>query len=145
MSSDVVPDYRLASLLKRAQHSMRTRIDDALRPLKLTAPQFAVLNAVDVDPGLSNAELARLAFVTAPTMQGILTNLERDGLLARTPHPQHGRILRSELTDRGREVLQRARQQVGEVERLLADALGQEDAARFADMLARCTDRLAVK
>lgn len=143
MSSDVVSDQRLAFLLKRAQHAMRTRIDDTLRPLKLTAPQFAVLAAVDVDPGLSNAELARLAFVTAPTMQGILTNLERDGLLARTPHPQHGRILRSELTDRGREALQQARQQVEEVERLLADALGREDAVRFADMLSRCADGLA--
>ena len=35
-----------------------------LRPLALIAPQFIVLTAVDTDNGISNAELARMAFVT---------------------------------------------------------------------------------
>lgn len=139
------PEHRLAFLLKRAQHAFRTRVDDALRPLNLTAPQFAVLAAVNTDAGISNAELARLAFVTPQSMQAILANLERAGLLTRTPHPQHRRILCSALTDRGREVYEQARREVDEIERLLVAAIGSENADHFADMLSRCADKLTIE
>lgn len=132
----------LGFLLKRAQHAFRTRIDDALRPLGLTAPQYAVLAAVDAVAGISNAALARAAFVTPQTMQSILANLERDGLMTRRAHPGHGRILCSELTERGRRVLVEARLRVEAIEALLAEAVGGERAA-FEEMLARCAERLA--
>lgn len=56
-------------------------MDEALRSLGLTAPQYAVLSAVELEAGISNARLARAAFVTPQTVQGILANLERQGLL----------------------------------------------------------------
>ncbi len=143
MSSADIPAPGLAFLLKRAQHAFRTQVDDALRPLELTAPQFAVLNAVNTDTGISNADLARTAFVTPQTMQGILVNLERAGLIIRSPHPRHGRILCSALTDEGRQVLMQARRRVQEVEDVLAEAVGPENAAQFAEALSRCSDRLA--
>ena len=49
------PPIQFGYLLKRAQHAFRTRIDDALRPLGLTAPQYAVLSAVDPITGASCA------------------------------------------------------------------------------------------
>lgn len=133
----------LAFLLKRAQHSFRTRVDDQLRHLKLTAPQFAVLAAVNADAGISNAELARLAFVTPQSMQGILAGCERAGLLTRKPDPQHGRILRSTLTREGRKVFREASQRVDEVERLIYDSVGEENVVRFGEMLTRCANRLS--
>ena len=145
MSSTGFPEQRLSFLLKRAQHTFRTRVDDALRPLELTAPQFAVLTAVDTVAGISNAELARVAFVTPQTMQGILANLERAGLLTRSPHPQHGRILCSALTKQGRRVLGEAGQRVQEIEHLLIAAVGTENVATFADMLSRCASGLSAE
>jgi len=145
MSSATPSPPSLGFLLKRAQHAFRTRLDDSLRSLGLTAPQFAVLAAVDRDAGISNAELARLAFVTAQSMQGILANLERGGLLARTPHPQHGRILRSVLTEDGRVVFEQARLRVAEIEGILAQAIGPDDAPHFAEMLSSCADRLSAR
>lgn len=133
----------LGYFLKRAQHAFRTRVDDALRPLGLTAPQYAVIAAVELEAGISNAELARTAFVTPQTMQSILSNLERAGLLKRTAHPDHGRILRSELTERGRRVLNQARALVQEIEQLLIDAVGAKNTGQFADMLSRCAETLA--
>ncbi len=142
MSSADRPAQTLGFLLKRAQHAFRTRVDDALRPLALTAPQFAVLAAVDAVAGISNAELARVAFVTPQTMQGILANLERAGLLTRSPHPQNARILRSTLSTQGIQLLGRARLRVQEVERLLTEAVGQEHVPDFAHLLSRCSERL---
>ncbi len=142
MSSKEPEVPSLAFLLKRAQHSFRTRVDADLRPLGLTAPQFAVVAAIATDAGISNAELARLAFVTPQTMQGILLNLERAGLLSRSPHPEHGRILRTTLTEKGRRTLKRARGRVDAIERLIAAAVGAENRALFAEILSRCADRL---
>lgn len=135
----------LGYFLKRAQHAFRTRIDEALRPVGLTAPQFAVLVAIDADAGISNAALARAAFVTPQSMQGMLSNLERDGLLTRTNHPGHGRILRNQLTPRGRQILEEARCHVQEAERLIAEAVGPDHLGEFVAMLSRCADRLSAE
>lgn len=133
---------RLGYCIKLAQHALRTRIDDAMRPLGITAPQFAVLVAVDVDPGISNASLARAAFVTPQTMQGIVANLERDGMLRRRADPQHGRILRSELTRRGRGLLERSYSIVADIEAKMTRSLEPEAVEALSALLQRCVDNL---
>jgi DNA-binding MarR family transcriptional regulator len=132
----------LGYCIKLAQHALRTRIDDAMRPLGITAPQFAVLVAVDVDPGISNASLARAAFVTPQTMQGIVANLERDGMLRRRADPQHGRILRSELTRRGRGLLERSYSIVADIEAKMTRSLEPEAVEALSALLQRCVDNL---
>ena len=64
-------------------------------------PAAAALGFLEEMPGLSGARLARLATVTPQTMNQILAGLERDGLVRRKPDPEHGRILRVFLTERG--------------------------------------------
>ena len=133
---------RLGYCIKLAQHVLRVQIDDAMRPLGITAPQFAVLVAVDLDPGISNAALARAAFVTPQTMQGIVANLERDGLLKRRADPQHGRILRSELTRGGRGILERAHLIVADIEAKMTKSLDPDEIDRLIALLRRCIDGL---
>lgn len=133
---------RLGYALKRAQQALRVRMDEALRPLALTTPQYAVLCAVEAEAGMSNARLARAAFVTAQTMQGVLANLERDGLLERHPDPTHGRVLRSELTDLGRSVLSQAHLAVRVVEEAMVTSFGKANARRLAPALSKCADDL---
>jgi len=146
MSSGGMPEpmaKRFGYAIKRAQHALRTCMDETLRPLGLTAPQYAVLSAVELDAGTSNASLARAAFVTPQTMQGILANLERENLLVRTADPGHGRILRSELTGRGRIALSRAHQLVTDVERAMITAIGDKQAEKMTPLLLRCAEALA--
>ena len=146
MSTASMPDpmaRRLGYALKRAQHALRTRMDDALRPLGLTSPQYSVLSAVELEEGISNARLARAVFVTPQTMQGILANLERDGLLVRQADPEHGRILRSGLTSRGQTVLARAHRLVEEVEHVMISSVGKAEAARISGLLSQCADALS--
>src|SRR5579871_5807686 len=146
MSSRGMPDpmaKRLGYCLKRAQHALRTRMDRALRPLGLTAPQYAVLSAIELDPGVSNAALARAAFVTPQSMQGIVGNLERLELLNRRADPAHGRILRGELTTRGRRVLRQAHARAGEIESVMTASLRPDETARLASQLTQCADALA--
>ncbi len=133
---------RLGYALKRAQHALRMSMDEVLRPLGLTTPQYAVLCAVEAQPGMSNARLARAAFVSAQTMQGVLTNLERGGLLERRPDATHGRVRPSDLTRHGRRVLADAHLAVRVVEDTMVTSFGEETAAHLAVALAKCADDL---
>jgi DNA-binding MarR family transcriptional regulator len=89
-----------------------------------------------------NARLARAAFVTAQTMQGILANLERDGLIRRPPDPSHGKILRNELTDRGRKLLAKAHVAARVVEDRMVASFGEKAADQLAAALSKCADDL---
>ena len=73
---------RLGYVLKQAQSALRSRMDGALRPLGLTVPQYACLELLASGP-LTNAELARGAFVTAQSMNSVVTSLQERGLVAR--------------------------------------------------------------
>src|SRR6202790_4707285 len=109
--------------LKITQHRLRQRLDAELARLGIAAPQNAVLLAVAGNPRISNAELARAAFVTPQTMQAILVNLERGGLIVRSPHPEHGRVIMTELTTAGQKAVAAGTRAADVVERKMLSAL----------------------
>ena len=71
-------------------------------------------------PGLSGADLARVALLTPQTVGVIIRNLERDGAIRKTPHPVHGRVLQWTLTRRGLTLLDKCRRHAMALERRLA-------------------------
>src|ERR1700735_133715 len=99
---------RVGYLIKRAQMVLHDAMAGALAAHNLTVTQFAVLTALEEEPGLSNADLARRAFVTPQSMHAVLQELESRQLLVRRTHPQHRRVLRAELTAGGSGTLQEA-------------------------------------
>jgi DNA-binding MarR family transcriptional regulator len=132
----------LGYAIKRAQHALRLKMDRGLRPIGLTTPQYSVLSAIAADPGASNAHLARRAFVTPQTMQEMLANLERAALIARRPHPSHGRILHTELTEAGEKLLRRAHRRMDPIAAILVARLGIRDAEHVAKALAEAAAAL---
>lgn len=116
------PYATIGFALKLAQQALRTRLDSGLREIGLTTPQYAVLAFLEVEAGASNAALARRAFVTPQTMQAIVVALERSGFVARTPHPEHGRVQTTELTVLGRRALEAASGIVADAEACLRNA-----------------------
>src|SRR5258708_9327551 len=83
--------------LKRAVHALRIQMDNALREVGLTTPQYAALSAIEAKPGLSGNKIARRCFVTPQTINLILANLESAGLILRHPQPQYGLICHTYL------------------------------------------------
>jgi DNA-binding MarR family transcriptional regulator len=134
--------HRLGYLLKRAQHALRMSMDELLEPIGLTVPQYNVLSAVQLQSGISNAALARGAFVTAQSMQGIVANLERIGLLRRKPHPTHGRIRQSELTVKGDAVLAKAHKLLIGVEEAMTSGFKKEEIEALRSLLHRCAENM---
>lgn len=126
--------------LKMAQQALRAHMDTALQRIGLTTPQYAVLNFLTIEPGASNAALARRAFVTPQTMQGIVVALERSGFIVRAPHPDHGRVQTTELTNQGRELLVAASGIVAGAEARLREASAPIDPSTVAATLFRLAE-----
>ncbi len=114
-------------LLRQAGTAFRTRMDEGLAPLELTSPQFVALTMISAYPGLSSAELARLALLTPQTITVIVTNLRRAGLVALEPHPRHGRIQQLKLTETGATLLAECRPLVDRLEARLTDGFSSEE------------------
>ncbi|MEV5709220.1 MarR family transcriptional regulator [Actinoallomurus sp. NPDC052274] len=119
-------DASVGYVLKRAQAALRGAMDAALREHGLTTPQYVCLELLDQRPGLSNAELARGAFVSRQSMNVVLRGLEEGGLVERPAQAAHGRALPVRLTAEGRERLRRAHADVFEIERRMVGVLGPE-------------------
>lgn len=119
----------LGYLLRQAAGAYRHRMDRALADLQVTPPQFVVMTMLNAYPGISNAEIARLALLTPQTVSVIVSNLERSGAIRRLPHGVHGRILQIELTQEGASLLRRCQQRVHRLERQISEGLSDADQA----------------
>lgn len=133
---------RLGYEIKQAQQALRGAMDAALHPLGLTTPQYAALTALEDQPKISSAELARRCFVTPQTMAGVVANLQRAGLVARHGHPTHRRVLETTLTDRARRVLRDAHRRVRVVEDRMVATLPPTAPEQMVQWLRRCTAAL---
>ena len=102
-------------------------MERALAELGVTAPQFVVLTMLKAYPGLSGADLARVALLTPQTVGVIIRNLERDGAIRKTPHPVHGRVLRWTLTRRGGPLLEKCQRHAKALERQLLARLSAKE------------------
>jgi DNA-binding MarR family transcriptional regulator len=114
----------LAYLLRQAQAATRQAMERKLASLGATTPQFVVLTMLKAYPGLSGADLARVAALTPQTVGVIIRNLERDGAIRKAAHPIHGRVLQWTLTRRGTTLLEKCRRHAHALERRLSAGLG---------------------
>ena len=133
---------RLSYVIARLDRAVRHGIEKALEPASLTVPQFTALSVLARRAGLSNAQLARRAYITPQSMNEVVLQLEGKGLLRREPDPAHRRILRAKVTRKGRSVLERCEAAVAEMEERMLAALDDEGRERLIHDLAACVHAL---
>jgi DNA-binding MarR family transcriptional regulator len=123
-------DGHLGYLLRQAAHLYQTTMSRTLGDLGLTPAQFLVMTMIAAYPGLSNADIARLTFLTPQTVSVIIGNLEKAAAISRRPHQVHGRIKHLTLTAHGNALLETARHRAHAVDAaLLADMTPNAEAA----------------
>jgi DNA-binding MarR family transcriptional regulator len=130
-------------LLKQAQAALHAAMTAALGEHGATLPQYAVLTALDEEPGLSNAELARRAFVTPQTMNQVLREVEQRHWVTRHPHPAHGRIMQADLTHDGRQTLRACHHAADAVEERMLAKLTPDGRQQLATALRACIESLS--
>ncbi|MEV1244650.1 MarR family winged helix-turn-helix transcriptional regulator [Nonomuraea sp. NPDC050022] len=131
-------EERLGLDIKRAEQELIAAKQVAVRPAGLTVPQYATLYVLAANPGISAAALARACLVTPQAMTVVLKNLEARGMVERTPHPWHGNVLETRLTDAGRIALEEADERAVRIEQAIADELTAEERDTLRSLLRRC-------
>lgn len=141
------PEQAIPHLLKNLHHSVRQAVDEAFRlqRIDMSFAHFVALLTLEYEPGVVGAELARRAFVTAQTMNTILRRLERDGDIARRPHPDKARADSWSLTKSGQVRLDRAKIIAEAVWMRMMSVLKQAEVKQLQNMLERCIQGLDVQ
>ena len=131
---------RIGFLLKSLQHTLRQTLEETMRKqgVELSFAHLAALFNLHYEPGITGAQLARRAMVSAQTMNSALRGLEHDGYIDRRPHPDSRRADSWSLTVAGLAELKRARAVGSAVFGNMLGALSPSEATAFEDCLRRC-------
>ncbi|AEE48370.1 MarR family winged helix-turn-helix transcriptional regulator [Haliscomenobacter hydrossis] len=97
---------RTIYLIKRLEIEVTARMTKILGAYEITPTQYIVLNFVEDHPDdLSSAQLSRRFSMTPQSMNENIKILQNKELLEKYTDPNHRRILRISLTEKGKETL----------------------------------------
>lgn len=130
---------RVSYVIARLERAVRAQINERLKPRGLTTLQYTTLSVLGArGQPLSNAQLARRAYMTPQAMIEVLNALERKGLIRRDTHPNHRRVYPASLTDEGRTVLAACDASVEEMEEEMLAELDPAQRRLLAEWLKAC-------
>lgn len=122
-------------MVARLERAIRKAINEQVKPYGLTTLQYTTLSVLGARGGLSNAQLARRAYMTPQSMSEVLDALEAKGLVERKTHPGHRRLYPATLTAQGRKVLAACDEAVDAVEREMLAGLDPQQTATLREGL----------
>ncbi|MGH8219022.1 MAG: MarR family winged helix-turn-helix transcriptional regulator [Steroidobacteraceae bacterium] len=129
---------RIAYIVGRLDRAVRQRLGEVTRRFGLTVAQYTTLSVLAARGSLSNAQLARRAFVSPQAMNEIVAAMTAKAMLARTPDAQHGRIVRISLTRKGGQVLRQCDAAARRVEEEMLAGLSRTKQALLLGLLGTC-------
>ena len=135
--------HEIGVLIKETQAVLHQRMDEVLRPLGLSVPQYACLQALHDSPGIASSELARRTFVSRQSMNVLLQGLVRRGLVDRADEPGPRRELAASLTPAALETLADAQAAVVAVAGRMTGTLDAVALEGLREGLVACRDALA--
>ena len=133
----------LLYMLKQVELAVRARIDEIVRPVGLTAAQYTALTVLERHTDMSSAQLARNSFVTAQSMADMITALEGRKLIERHRDKSDRRRLVVALTNEGRTLLDRCRDDVDALEATMLSGLSTAQTKALRATLATCYTNLS--
>ncbi|MFJ1757111.1 MarR family winged helix-turn-helix transcriptional regulator [Kitasatospora sp. NPDC088134] len=110
---------RAIGYLIRVAQQVHTKLWSEKVGTELTAPQYAVLDALETEPGADQRTVGELASLDKATMAEMVSRLVRRGLVLRRRDPSDGRRNLLSLSPTGQELLHRSTAGVREVQEAL--------------------------
>ena len=121
MSGKLETDF-LILLYDVARH-MRTHADQSARRHKMTRAQWIILARLELQPGLSQNELAAIAEVAPINVAQLVDRLEALGLVKRCVDPDDKRIWRLRLTPAAAPILRDIRRYRAKLRNVMAEGI----------------------
>jgi DNA-binding MarR family transcriptional regulator len=133
----------LLYVLKQIELSIRTHLDEVLRPLGMTTVQYTAMTVLERHPDLTSAQLARRSFVSQQAMAEMVSALEARSLVQRHRDARDRRRLVLALTDQGRGLLDECRLDVAAIEERMLAGIADADIVRTRRLVNRFRTNLA--
>jgi DNA-binding MarR family transcriptional regulator len=127
-------------LIRRCQQIAVALFLEHCAPFDLTPMQYAMLRAVEAEPGLDQISLAGLVAVDRSNAARLCAALETRGLIRRVADPQDRRARRLSLTADGHSLLRRAEPAVRRVQDDLLAPLSATQRRAFMQALRTLTE-----
>ena len=102
---------RMQEIMPVIFREFASRHSSELFKVKITMPQFLVLNFLNVSGESKMKDLAQGMYVTTAAMTGIVDRLVRDSFVQRTYDPEDRRIIKIRLTPKGLKLVKKVNQQ----------------------------------
>jgi DNA-binding MarR family transcriptional regulator len=132
----------MSYVVARLERAVRRGIEEQLRPFGLTVPEFTTLSVLLRRTGMSNAQLARRSYITPQSMNVVVLELERKGLVERRTDPAHGRIRLASVTAKGRRLAIECEAAVAVIEEQMLADLNPSARERLLHELGTCVHAL---
>ncbi|MEU6726393.1 MarR family transcriptional regulator [Nonomuraea wenchangensis] len=133
---------RLLYAIGRLDRGITRELEQGLKPLGLSPHQYATLTLLRARNGLSNAQLARRAYVTPQAMSQMLATLVEAGLITRTPSGDNQRVLETRLTARGEELTLACDLVADEIEDRMLEGVPHAERHALLALIRGCVQRI---
>lgn len=113
-----------------------------MEALDLKPGQAGILFMLACDGRLSQRELAQKLGITPPSMTVALRKMEERGLIVREADEEDQRIIRIQISSKGKECIEEIQKIMNEMEQILYGNMNQEERILFRRMLMETRDSL---
>ena len=128
--------------INQASRLLMRHFERRLRPLDFGTAYFPVAQALEDGGALLQKDLAERARVEQPTMAALVARMERDGLIAREPHPGDRRATLISLSVTAKARLPAAKKGLREVADRAMTGFSERERATLMGLLRRVVDNL---
>ena len=125
-------------LMSRLQQIMKTK--HASKDFGLTASQMFILRFLMYSSQAKASDIARASGLSPGAVTQVCDELVKDGLVERTRSQDDRRVVHIQITDQGRELVDRFRKTRSEKMKFILTRLGEEDATEFVRIIGRVVD-----
>ncbi len=109
MDQDPTKDASIGYLVREVARLFRRRFEEEASTHGFTLPQWRALAALSRNAGISQVALAASIDIDQMTVSGIVSRLEKRGLIERYPDPNDSRAKLAKLTPAGIELVATAK------------------------------------
>jgi len=128
--------------INHASRLLMRLFEQSLRPLGFGMAYLPVAIALEEGGPLLQKDLADRAHVEQPTMAALLTRMDRDGLIAREPHPDDKRASLVSLTAVAKARVPVAKERLIEMAERALSGLSAAERATLVELLQRVVKNL---
>jgi DNA-binding MarR family transcriptional regulator len=133
---------KLSQLLPTIMKEFARRNSSGLLKIKLTLPQFFILNFLNEAGQAKMTDLANFMRVSTAAMTGIVDRLVKTGYAARVYDPTDRRIIKIKVTTKGSEVIRKICQQRRQMIIKVFGRISRTEREDYLRILARIRDIL---